>query len=299
MTNVGGPKKPSDPGKVVGGKILSFPKVEKKETIVETPEIKGESSSEKAPTKADQVPFDPNATKGARPLPDGVAGDQRGGGVKARLAALGKMPIKSAGSDGVGRVKDTPVGKIFEGSLSIESASGLKKLEGVVRITGDLSIAESVAKSADFLTLKSLVEIGGRLTIEGNAAVGVLDALENLERARGIYVGFNAALTKISLPKLKELEAAFIVEHNQNLVDIALPAFAKGGRYLHIHENTALVSVSLPNLQSLEDELSILDNPRLTSVKIGSKEKPAHVPVVEARGNGAASFASIHAVGRR
>ena len=143
--------------------------------------------------------------------------------------------------------------------------------------------------------LKSLVEVGGRLTIAGNASVGVLDALENLERARGIYVGFNAALTKISLPKLRELEAAFIVEHNQNLVDISLPMFAKGGRYLHIHDNASLVSVALPSLASLEDELSILDNPRLHAVKVGSKDKPAKVPLVEARGNGASSFGTLFA----
>jgi hypothetical protein len=298
MTNIGGPKKPNDPPKGVGGKVLSFPKVEKRGQVGNVPDIKAESPPDKALTVQTPVTptaegFDPNAAKGTA-RPETVPIELRGGNVKARLAALGQLPIKTAAKDG-GRIKETPVGKIFDGSLTIESASGLRKLEGVVRVAGDLVIAESVAKSADFLVLKSLVEIGGRLTIEGNASVGVLDALENLERARGIYVGFNAALTRISLPKLRELEAAFIVEHNQNLVDISLPAFAKGGRYLHIHENAALVSVSLPSLASLEDELSILDNPRLNAVKVGSKEKPAKVPHVEARGNGAPSFGTLFA----
>lgn len=283
MTNGGGPKKPRDPSKVAGGKILSFPKVEKRDAAVNVPEIKGEMTVQTG--QAGQVEQVEQVTE---KVPVGL----RGGNVKAGLAAFGQLPIKSAATDAP-RVKETPVGKIFDGSLTIESPSGLKKLEGVVRVTGDLVIAESVAKSADFLVLKSLVEVGGRLTIEGNASVGVLDALENLERARGIYIGFNAALTKISLPRLRELDAALIIEHNQNLVDISLPAFAKGGRFLHIHENASLVSVSLPSLARLEDELSILDNPRLTAVKVGSKAKPAKVPHVETRGNAAPSFGTL------
>ena len=95
------------------------------------------------------------------------------------------------------------------------------------------------------------------------------------------------------MPKLKVLEAAFIIEHNPNLLSISLPALTTGGRYLHVHENAALVSLSLPSLTSLSQELSLLDNPRLTSVKIGGRDKPAHIPLVQVRGNGASSFAQL------
>ena len=288
MANIGGPKGPPDTSKVIGGKLLQFPKVDKKPIQVDLPEIKAE-----IPHDLTSEGFDPSATKGTV-VPEAPPESARGGNVRARLAAMGQLPIKTAAKD-VGRIKETPVGKIFDGSLTIESAAGLKKLEGVVRVSGDLTLQESVAKSPDLLVLKSLIEVGGRLTVEGNGAIGVLDPLENLERARGVYVGFNAGLTRIALPKLKELEAAFIIEHNPNLVDISLPAFTKGGRYLHVHENAALVSLSLPNLTSLTDELSVLDNPHLTSVKVGARDKPAQIPAVELRGNGAASYPQLFA----
>ena len=283
MANIGGPKGPKD---ALPGKVLQFPRVERKDIKVELPEIKAETP----PSVTEQ--FDGTAANTGTVLPEGPAPDAKGAQVRARLAQMGQLPIKKSE---VGRVKDTPLGKIFEGSLKVESAAGLKKLEGVVRVTGDLVIQESVAKSPDFLALKSLIEVGGRLTIEGNGAVGVLDALENLERAKGIYVGFNAALTRISLPKLKELDAALIVEHNPHLTEINLPSFAKGGLYLHVHENASLVTVLLPSLSALEDELSLLNNPKLRDVKVGAKDKPAKVPVVEIAGNAAPQFTQLFA----
>lgn len=289
MANIGGPKGPPEPTKAVGGKLLPFPKVAKKEIQVDLPEITGEIPHDLTRSQG----YDPSATKGTI-VPETPPEGARGGNVRARLAAMGQLPIKTAGKDVV-RVKDTPLGKIFDGSLTIDSVAGLKKLEGIARVSGDLTLQESVAKGADLLVLKSLLEVGGRLTVEGNGALGVLDALANLERARGIYVGFNAGLTKIVLPKLKELEAAFIIEHNPNLLEISLPSFTKGGRYLHVHENAALLSLSLPLLASLSDELSLLDNPRLTAVKVGGRDTPARIPKVEARGNGAASFAQLFA----
>src|SRR5687768_14460986 len=98
MTNIGGPKKPNDPPKGVGGKVLSFPKVEKREPVVNVPDIKAESPPEKALTvQTQQQPaegFDPNASKGTQ-LPERVPIELRGGNVKARLAALGQLPIKT------------------------------------------------------------------------------------------------------------------------------------------------------------------------------------------------------------
>lgn len=330
MANIGGPKGPSDP--TSGARILALrPRIA---GSGEKAADKADKAPEKAPEKADRAPeeapeakadvagrlgpvdkagslqvtqrplrlelpersvFDPAAGRDTALPPEPIA---RGGGVRARLAALGvkgaeALPIKTAARDGV-RLKDTPIGKILDGSLTIESPRGLQKLEGVVRVTGDLVIQESASKSADLLALRSLAEIGGRLTIEGNHALVALDALASLERARGIYIGFNPALQKLSLPRLKELDAALILEGNPALVDIQLPAFQRSARYLHVHDNASLVTLSVPALASLGDELSLVDNPRLANVKVAARDKPAEVGLVELRGNGAGAYPHLY-----
>ncbi len=295
MANVGGPKG-NDPGKLQkGGRILPFrgtKTADPAENKREISEVRSELDEGKGGV------FDPGApTIGKDDLPDQHVEVVRGAGIKARLAALGVKGteglIKAAPKDGV-RVKDTPLGRIIDGNVTVESAGGLHKLDGVARITGDLVVQESAARSMDFLALKSLVELGGRLVIEGNAAVSVLDGLDSLERAKGIYIGFNTTLTRLSLPRLKQLDAALIIEGNPRLTEINLPAFEKGGLYLHVHDNAALTSVSLQRLEQLGEELSLLDNPRLVKVNVGSSQKPAHVAALELERNGAASFAALH-----
>lgn len=131
MANIGGPKSPPDLPKGVGGKLLHLPTVAKTAITLEISQDLVEHSEG----------FDPNAAKGTV-VPETTLETGRGGHVQARLAALGL--IKTA-AQGVGRVKDTPQGKIFEGSLTIESMAGISKLEGVVRVSGDLTLQETVA----------------------------------------------------------------------------------------------------------------------------------------------------------
>jgi hypothetical protein len=281
MAKIGGPKG-SDPTKVVGGKLVPFPQVPKERAP--PPEIKGETD---APTG-----FDRKARGAGTVVPEPTTERAPGGHARARLTALGQLPIKTVAND-VGRIKDTPLGKIFDGSLTIESIADLKKLDGVVRINGDLTLQENIAKSADLLALTNLIELDGRLAIEGCNALGVLDALAKLERAGGVYIGFCDRTTRITLPSLQVVEGAFIVEHMPALVDISLPTFSKGGRYFHVHECPDLTAVRAGQLRSLEDELSLINNPHLVTVNVGSRENPARVARVELRGNGAASFAQL------
>jgi hypothetical protein len=304
MANLGGPKGPSDPSAKLGAKILQLraEKAERTEKLAPSEGAeKAERQEARAAGPADQEGFDPNASRDTV-LPAEVEEGARGASFRARLAALGvkgaeSLPIKTAGR-ATGRIKETPVGRIYEGTLRLESPRGLAQLEGVVRITGDLVLQESASKSADLLALRSLIEVGGRLTIEGNGVLGVLDALQGLERARGVYIGFNAGLQKVSLPKLKELEAALIIEGNPALTEISLPSFSKSGRYLHIHDNASLATLSLPMLGALGDELSLMDNPRLVNVKIAARERPASIGVLELKGNAAPSYGQIHVATR-
>src|SRR4051812_24124817 len=155
-----GETKGGDPTRGVGSVVPLRPKQPAK-ISVEAPENKAETR---------QAPefFDPNSSK-ELVVPENSGTVARGANLKARLTALGvrgaeNLPIK--GRDAV-RVKDTPIGKILEGSVVIESAKAMAKLEGVVRVSGDLTVQETHLAGGDATPATSLVEIGGRLTIEG------------------------------------------------------------------------------------------------------------------------------------
>lgn len=300
MANLTGPKGPGEPktkgARPVSDKTVGLEKREKIQekqqtpTVEQEPAVKGDAFGDVPSFQGRQV----------RELPTNQGEAGTGGSVKARLHALGLKGgtdglIKTAGSDAI-RYSAVPGGRILHGSVAIESARSLAKLEGVVRVTGDLSIQESVLKSADLLVLKSLSEVGGRLTLEGNAGLQLIDALENLERARGIYVGFNPGIARVSLPKLREIEAALIFEANTALTEINLPAFTKGGLYLHVHDNQALTTVLMPSLSLVQGELSFIDNPRLITVRLASKAMPATVGAIELAKNGAAGFPLLFAI---
>ncbi|MCC7073913.1 MAG: hypothetical protein IT383_21575 [Deltaproteobacteria bacterium] len=299
MANLTGPKGPGEP-KSKGTRPVSDARIglEKPEKTKESEKV-AEPAPEPVGPDGDRFGHVPSMHgRQARELPAGTGDGSTGGSVKARLHALGLKGspglIKSAASDAI-RYSSVPGGRILHGSVVIESARALAKLEGVLRVTGDLTIQESGLKSADLLVLKSLTELGGRLTLEGNPALQLFDACENLERARGIYLGFNTAVARVSLPKLKEVDAAFIVEANSALGELILPAFAKGGRYVHVHDNPALTTVLAPSLDVVHDELSFLDNPRLITVRLASKAKPATVGALELGKNGAASYPLLFA----
>lgn len=300
MANLTGPKGPGEP-KSKGARPVSDSRIglEKLEKAKEKDKAADPTPEAEQVTRDGDRFGDLPSIHGqhARDLPT-VPGEAAGGSVKARLRALGlkggEALVKSAASDAI-HYSSVPGGRILHGSAVIESARALAKLDGVVRVTGDLTVQESALKSADLLVLKSLTEVGGRLTLEGNPALQLFDACENLERARGVYLGFNPSVTRVSLPKLKELEAAFIVEANAALAELNLPAFTKGGLYLHVHDNPALTTVLMPSLDVMHGELSFLDNPRLLTVRLASKAKPATVGALELGKNGAGSYPLLFA----
>ncbi len=90
----------------------------------------------------------------------------------ARLKARG-------GSEPVGVVHgpvvlQTSEGPVLSGSLQIESRGQLSKLDGVVRVGGDLGLT-GILKNADLLALRELKTIEGRLTLEGLRSKPPLD----------------------------------------------------------------------------------------------------------------------------
>jgi hypothetical protein len=132
--NVGGPKTPETPHKVVGGKLVGSAKPAEKD------KLQGPART----TETAPVPVSDEFDKvtGQTQLPELPDDSSRGANLRARLTALGKVPIKTAESDRL-RVRDGSGGKIVEGSVTIESPKGLQKLEGVVRVSGDLTLQET------------------------------------------------------------------------------------------------------------------------------------------------------------
>lgn len=304
MALIPGPKAPGDPltkgtVKGAGTQGVALPrgapadKTEKAEKTAET-DASVVPAAVSAPG-ADTFVDTPSLLQKRAPqdLPGGAGEGGKGASVRARLQALGVKGaaglVKSAATDGI-RYSSVPGGRILHGSVVVESVRALAKLEGVVRVTGDLTLQESLLKSPDLLVLKTLIEVGGRLTLEGNSALQLVDAFENLERARGVYFGFNPGVTRVHLPKLKEVEAALIFEANSAVTEISLPAFTKAGRYVHVHGNPALTTVLAPAFASAGGELSFVDNPRLFTVRLAGKERPASVSALELKDNGAASY---------
>lgn len=173
MAIIGGPKGP-DSAKGLA-KVLQLRQPDDVKKAEKTAETKPASPSEKAESKPESKP----ESKSEAAQFDGAAGTQQtiaapveGAGqsqVLARLKARGfegKKVTKTAATSGPSLVQ-TAEGKVFSGSVSIESRQGLQKLVDVVRVGGDLTVHEGVFKSADLLALKSLKSVERRLTFEG------------------------------------------------------------------------------------------------------------------------------------
>ncbi len=178
-------------------------------------------------------------------------------------------------------VVHTPLGPVIEGSVTVDSAKGLRALEGVVRIMGDLTVSECMAKSADFVALSSLIEVDGRLAVEGAGALVALNQFMALERVGGLYIGSNPKVARLSFDKLSIVTGAVILEINPALVDVSFAGLKHCGRYLHAHEQSAMTRFSAPLLESTGGELSFVGNTRLVDLVIASAAKPARVRGIE------------------
>jgi hypothetical protein len=81
----------------------------------------------------------------------------------ARLKARGGR--EQVGAVDGPTVVQTSEGPVLSGSLQIEGKGQLQKLEGVVRVGGDLAVS-GIVKNADLLAMSGLRVVEGRLTFE-------------------------------------------------------------------------------------------------------------------------------------
>ena len=171
--SIGGPKGPDAPKGLAKVLQLRTPALEKTEKVAET--TKTEAPSTTTPTTTAQATSQTTSQTMPTATFEGTTGTQQtlaapvdGAGqsqLLARLKARGKV-TKTAANSGPSFVQ-TAEGKVHNGSVTVESKSGLSKLVDVVRVGGDLTIHEGVVKNADLLALKSLKSVERRLTFEG------------------------------------------------------------------------------------------------------------------------------------
>lgn len=90
----------------------------------------------------------------------------------ARLKARGGR--EQVGAVDGPTVVQTSEGPVLSGSLQIEGKGQLQKLDGVVRVGGDLAVS-GIVKNADLLALRDMKTIEGRLTFEGLRSKAPLD----------------------------------------------------------------------------------------------------------------------------
>jgi hypothetical protein len=158
-----GPKGPSDIPAMA--RVLQFRRAES--TTVQAP----------AQTK-DVAATPPEAPPSPSPAPAAVFDHAPGvgGTVSAPVegAALSQLIARlkaRGGSEQVAAlhgptVVQTSEGPVLSGSLQIEGRGQLQKLDGVVRVGGDLAVS-GIVKNADLLALREVKTIEGRLTFEG------------------------------------------------------------------------------------------------------------------------------------
>ncbi|MCP4504739.1 MAG: hypothetical protein GY822_32950 [Deltaproteobacteria bacterium] len=205
--------------------------------------------------------------------PDGAfvgTGAKKGTLVSARLQATSKGELEKS---------------TLEKDVLLEVPDDFQLLLGVGRITGNLEIAESAAKSTDLGLLRDLVRVDGKLSIEGNAQLQSLDGLGSLEQVgKGVYIAFNDNLQNVLLPKLKRVKGPFIVEANASLEKLSLSSLQFISGYLHVHENGSLKQVLAKKLLEVDREVSFLDNPALEQVAFDAMPDPSGEVEVERSG---------------
>jgi hypothetical protein len=139
-------------------------------------------------------------------------------------------------------------------------ALDLSTLRALTAISGDLVIGPTVG--IEQVTLGGLRRVDGAIRVTGN---GLLEGLylPRLERAGGLAIEGNAAITTISLPRLVAVGGALQITGNASLELVDLSALASIGRELVLAggprltlalagqlERAAAVRIDAPNLPS-------------------------------------------------
>jgi hypothetical protein len=134
------------------------------------------------------------------------------------------------------------------GGLTVRTGAALdvSQLRALTAITGDLVIGPTVA--IEDVHLGPLRTVGGAIRVVGNGLLRGL-YLPRLERAGGIDIDGNAAVTTISLPHLQVVHGALRITGNAEFELLDIAALASIDRELVIAGAPGLTLVEAAQLQ--------------------------------------------------
>jgi hypothetical protein len=154
------------------------------------------------------------------------------------------------------------------GALSIQNLPELEDLQGLglLERAGHVDI-RACNGLRDLYGLDTLREVGGRLRLVNNAALGSLAGTPALRELDELVIDGNASLTSLrgAASQVTRL-TALTVEHNGRLKTLDGADALARTRNLFVSDNAQLVRLGrFPRLRSL-DLLEVADNPKLTEL---------------------------------
>lgn len=151
------------------------------------------------------------------------------------------------------------------GHLIIESEADLAALDGMRAIEGELQI--DTTSFTDLDAFGCLEEVGGELTIFGNAQLTDLAGLDRLQRVgAGFIFSENAGATALDgLPALTEVGGSVVIQGNTSLTAVSgMTSLATIGGALTIRDNDRLEHIDgLRGLRTLGTQFAVTHNPSL------------------------------------
>lgn len=173
-----------------------------------------------------------------------------------------------AGEEGSEPTDGTPLecgSATLPGHLVIEGEADLVALDGVRAIEGELQVNRTSFTDLD--ALGCIEEVGGELTIFGNAALTDLSGLDRLQRVgAGFIFSDNAAVTDLSgVEALTEVGGSVIIQGNSAMTSLSgLQSLHTIEGALNIRENDQLVHIDgLRGLRTLGSQFAVTHNPSL------------------------------------
>jgi hypothetical protein len=134
-----------------GAQILQFPT---KVGVGASGPVAPNGGQKKTPVAIDQM----EQPGKAMPIP----APQTGGQSSLATQLMARLPTSRVARSSNGK------GTVLNGSVDASSKAGLKVLDGIDKVDGDLTLGEGVFRNIDLTLLSELREVAGRFTFEGN-----------------------------------------------------------------------------------------------------------------------------------
>ncbi|HUJ59100.1 MAG TPA: hypothetical protein VLX92_11430 [Kofleriaceae bacterium] len=152
----------------------------------------------------------------------------------------------------------------IDGDVVVHNSLEAAQLDGVVTITGTLTIDSMTPFDASFPTLQ---QVGGGVECDGGCVLSSL-AMPSLRSTRQFIV--DSPLTSLDLSALHDLESLDV--RDALITSLNLPSLVDGGIALELDSNLATISAPQLAIGSIEDLQSPLASVDLSSLVSGSVE---------------------------